>query len=82
MFEKPPVQENNEFSESDEFFDAQIEQLLQELYQFDFKNLDPKMQEKWYWTEMEAETGKDRKTAHAKLNELIEELRTTKETAG
>lgn len=61
---------------SPENIDSAIEKLLENLYERAelFDKLGPELQEKWYWVEQEAEVGKDRAAAKAKLEEFLKVL--------
>ncbi len=62
-----------------EEIEGRIDDLLEELDEYNFKSCDAKTQEDWYWAEQEASAGKDRELAKAVLERFVEGLRKKKE---
>lgn len=60
-----------------EKIDAEIEKLLENLRSFYEKwdEMNPELQEEFYWVEMEGGVGKDREAARKKLEEFIRKLK-------
>lgn len=55
--------------------DADIEKLLESLYEYDYDGLTPELQEECYWVEQEANVGKDRELAKAVLEKFLNVLK-------
>lgn len=58
--------------------DAEIKELLESLDDFDFNSFEPRIQEKWYCIEQEANVAKDRIMAKIHLEQFIEKLKKLK----
>ncbi|MEK7146840.1 MAG: hypothetical protein AAB772_01140 [Patescibacteria group bacterium] len=69
------LEETKEFTpEQAEELEKSIEELLNELYQYNYGSFSPKIQEEWDYAEMEVNAGKDRECAKANLERLIKIL--------
>jgi len=60
--------------EEKEKTEADIQELLDILYGYDYDSLDEKTQEDWYWAEQEVAAGKDCELAKANLERLVKFL--------
>lgn len=59
-----------------------IKDLLKSLDNYDFVKFSPKIQEDWYWVELEATAGKDRQLAEVNLKRLLKVLQKEAEKIG
>ena len=61
--------------EETEQIETDIQNLLAELYEYDFDSLDPVTQNEWLFVDQEACVGKDRELAKAVLQKFLKVLR-------
>ncbi|MDD4995401.1 MAG: hypothetical protein PHW53_03000 [Patescibacteria group bacterium] len=70
--EKPTFESGPESAEA---IESEIERLIGELDNFDFDDYSAVVQDEWYAVEEEAQVGKDRSGAKARLEEFIKYLK-------